>query len=149
MDPLSILSVSSNIVAFIDFACKLVSKGHKIYQSADGILIDFCDLSETAAHLLELSRHVRASSQSVNGSSRGQVTQFDGQLLRICTGCENVAQQLRGAVEDLRVNGRRSKWKSTRQAFKSVFGQQAVNDLKTRLEGWRNPLMMALLFTLK
>jgi len=44
------------MIAFTEFTGKLVSKWHKIPRSADGIPIDFCNLSEAEAHVIELRK---------------------------------------------------------------------------------------------
>jgi len=36
MDPISIVSLASNVMQFIDFTAQLVSKGNKIGESAHG-----------------------------------------------------------------------------------------------------------------
>jgi hypothetical protein len=37
MDPLSTLSLASNIVQFVDFSCRLISETRKVYNSATGL----------------------------------------------------------------------------------------------------------------
>lgn len=51
MDPLTALGLASNIVQFVDFASKLISQSHEIYQSADGALEDNVALEHVAKNL--------------------------------------------------------------------------------------------------
>lgn len=46
MDPLSSLGVAGNVIQFIDFGIKLVSRFKQIYRSADGALQENNDLSD-------------------------------------------------------------------------------------------------------
>lgn len=46
MDPLSSLEVAGDVIQFVDFGIKLVSRFKEIYRSADGALQEKDDLSE-------------------------------------------------------------------------------------------------------
>lgn len=46
MDPLSSLGVAGNVIQFVDFGIKLVSRFNQIYRSADGALQENTQLSE-------------------------------------------------------------------------------------------------------
>ncbi|KAF7536583.1 hypothetical protein G7054_g4457 [Neopestalotiopsis clavispora] len=147
MDPLSILSLTSGVIQLIDFSSKLVSKGHKIHNSTNGLLIDFADLSTAAAHLLELNEQLK---YSVPGGSRTrQPDPVHAKLFEVCDSCTSVAKELIAAIDQLRVRGRRTKWKSVRQAFKSIYGQHVINEMKERLESHRKVLDTCLLIALK
>lgn len=71
-------------------------------------------------------------------------------ILRVINkGCFRVACELTEALESLRYNGRRSKWKSMRQAFKSIYGQSRINDLRAQLENYRATLDTCLLVAMR
>lgn len=38
MDPLTAFGLAANVLAFVDFAGKLISKGYEIYSSSSGVL---------------------------------------------------------------------------------------------------------------
>lgn len=147
MDPLSILSLAGSVIQLIDFSSKLVSKGYKIYNSANGLLIDYADLSSAATHLLRLNEQLK---QSVAGNSRiRNPDPTHTTLLEVCDSCTLVARQLITAIDQLRVRGRRTRWKSVRQAFKSIYGQHVINEMKAKLESHRKVLDTCLLLALK
>lgn len=147
MDPMSIISLTGNIIQFIQFAAQLVSKGRKISESKEGALIDHVDLSATATHLVDLSKHVTSSLRTLNSSRSPSET--DQKLRAVCQECSTIASELIGVLERLRLHDRRSKWRSTRQAFKSICGQKTVNNLKARLESFRGVLDTTLLVALR
>ena len=147
MDPMSIISLTGNIIQFVQFAAQLVSKGRKISESKEGALIDHVDLSATATHLVDLSKHVSGSLRTLDSSRSPSTT--DQKLRAVCQECSTIASELIAVLERLRLHGKRSKWRSTRQAFKSICGQKTVNDLKTRLDSFRGVLDTTLLVALR
>lgn len=147
MEPLSIISLTGNIIQFIEFTAQLVSKGRKINDSKEGALIDHVDLSTTSNHLVELSKYVSNSLRS-QGSSQ-ELSPLDRRLQEVCGGCWVVASELIDMLDKLRLQGKRSRWRSLRQAFKSICGQQKVNNLKARLDQYRGILDTTLLVALR
>ncbi len=55
MDPLTSLSLASNVIQIVDFSTQLVSKGYKIYKSADGTLAENVDIEAVTHSLKTLS----------------------------------------------------------------------------------------------
>lgn len=54
-DPVSAVSLASSVVQLIDFVSKLISKGYKYYESADGALIEHSEQAAVAANLVNLT----------------------------------------------------------------------------------------------
>jgi hypothetical protein len=54
MEPLAALGIASNIIQIVDFASRLVSRGHELYQSADGRLAGHDVLDSAAENLSTL-----------------------------------------------------------------------------------------------
>jgi hypothetical protein len=61
MDPLSAVSIASNVIQFVDFACKLVSGSRQLHKSLDGVLSDKVIVEVLADDLESLSTNLRKS----------------------------------------------------------------------------------------
>jgi hypothetical protein len=61
MDPFTILQAAGSIVQFIDFTGKLISKGHRIYQSADGNLVENAELEAITRNIIALNNNIAKS----------------------------------------------------------------------------------------
>jgi hypothetical protein len=58
LDPLTALSLAGNILQFIDFAAKVVSKCRGIHKSPDGVLPEDQELELVASDLARLSKRL-------------------------------------------------------------------------------------------
>jgi hypothetical protein len=144
VDPFSALGVAGNIVQFLDFGSKLVSKGKEIYTSADGSSVTNVELEFISQDL-----HSIADSLSPNSSpSSSQNSNLgDDEMRRLATSCKAVAEELLGVVRDLKVeeNCKHRKWKSFRQALKSVWKDGDIQSLQDRIDGFRRQLTIRLI----
>ena len=60
-DPLTTLALVGNVVQFIDFGCKLVSKTAELAQSAEGVLKENADLEVTTTDSISISNGLRST----------------------------------------------------------------------------------------
>ena len=112
------ISLAGSIVQFLGFATKLVSKGHALYKSSKGFLAE--SLSATTSFL-------------------------DQQSLRsIAKSCDNVAKDLIYILKRLKIQGPHRTWKSVRQTFKSVWNKAHIDELRGRMEGYREQMIFDL-----
>jgi hypothetical protein len=140
LDPLSALSVAASLIQFLDFAVKIVSKGHRIFHSPCGILPENDEL-ETAADRLRalvqvLRRSVALSEQTLGG---------------LCDESTNIAEELIAELERFKVpNGCKNRpWKSLRQALKSVWSKDKLIKLEKRLRAVDEQLKAEILILLR
>jgi hypothetical protein len=61
IDPLSALGLAANVVQFIEFAAKLISKGHRIHKAADGALVENLELEAIIHRIRRLNDEIHAS----------------------------------------------------------------------------------------
>ena len=147
MDPLSAISLAANIAQFLDYATKLVSKGHALYKSSEGALAENLDLEAIANSLTDVNSRVVQSYCRIPGtaSSTATTSVLDQQSLKsIAESCDKVAKQLLDILQRLKVQGSHRKWKSVRQAFKSVWNKAHIDDLRKRMEGYREQMIFHL-----
>ncbi|KAI0964857.1 hypothetical protein F4678DRAFT_454640 [Xylaria arbuscula] len=127
MDPLTTVGLLSNVVQFIDFAARLLSKGRELYKSADGYLIETSELVKVTEH----TSHLNKKLANDLGSS------VPRQLATIIEGCQDVSGELLSALGQLKVQGRMGRFKTIRQALKTVLSKEKIRDLELRLDRFR------------
>src|SRR5579871_6769347 len=121
MDPLSVLSVASNIVQFVDFGLRVVSKGNQIYRSVDGRLAENLDLEIVTSDLLLLQHKLQRCIPVSSGTS--PVSEDTQALQSLCQSCTTTAERLLERLNMAKAQGRFRRWKSLRQALKSVWSK--------------------------
>ncbi|KPM46174.1 hypothetical protein AK830_g275 [Neonectria ditissima] len=102
MDPLSALSIAASLVQFIDFSSRLLIHTREIYHSAKGQTEETVELSTVASDLSELSRNIKAQSDSLRKASPAQGSSEE-KLLRVCLQYRDVSQALEDALDQLRL----------------------------------------------
>jgi preprotein translocase subunit SecA len=157
------LSLAANIFQVIEFSAKIVSKGKELYKSEDGVLRENEATETVASRLQEMSQRLISSLASEKGLSKEkgkeqlkitikfptedsenhEISKSDDKLLRkICANCVALSQELLDHMGKLRVpkdSGNR-KWKSFRQALKSVWSKKGVDEMARRLADARKDL---------
>jgi hypothetical protein len=141
MDGLSALSVAASVTQFIEFGCSLVSKSKEIYASREGASIRQIEMESATRRLVELSGRMKASAGLEAQASRVLLAE-NVALDKICEGCTSLAQELICKLEKLRVQdgARHRKFKSFRQALKSVWSKGAVEGIARRLNAYQKEL---------
>lgn len=140
LEPLATIGLVSNIVQFVDFSNKILSKTKKFYRSADGTLEENNNAELAAKRLVELSTAL----QTTAGFSNGDET-----LQKICKECNEMAEELLKALEELKVNGTNSKWKSVRKALKSVCRKEEIDGIQNRLASFREEMNLHIVVDLR
>ena len=147
MDPISAVGLAANIAQFVDFGIKAVSKGNQIYRSCDGRLREHQDLAIVTNDLLllqtKLSEGLRP--QGVSGCPNE-----DNQALEILASASNeLANQLLGRLNRAKASGQHLRWKSLRQALKSVCTKKDVDEIAHRMTMLRDELNTRILVSLR
>jgi len=168
MDPLTALGLASNIVQFVDFASKLISQSHEIYRSADGALEDNVVLEYVAKNLSRLGDELKSKQADIKTGREAlarerdwakkdgrvipepeKVTAAGKQLQQLSKECSAVSNELLQELEKLKIKEPHKRWESFRQALNSVWSQEKIRALETRLEGIRKQLDTTLLVCLR
>jgi hypothetical protein len=139
MDRLSALSVAASVAQFLEFGCSLVSKSKEIYRSAEGASSQQIEVEAATKRLVELSARIKAGAE-------------DQTLQAVCDGCVSVSQILLAKLEKLKVrDGGQSlrKYKSFRQALKSVWSKGSLDDIAKRLKTYQNEMDAHVLVSLR
>ena len=145
LDPLTALSLASNVVQFLDFSAKLVGKGNELYKSADGSSIGNAELESIAKDLQELHERLQQAPPS-----SATVTESNLALRKLSKQCSSVAGELLDALEKLKVHGSSNRrWKSFRQALKGLMKKDEVDAIAQRLQHFRNELNIHILVSMR
>ncbi|KAH6678314.1 hypothetical protein B0J14DRAFT_650537 [Halenospora varia] len=142
LDPLTALGLASNLISLIEFSGKLLSKSHAIYTSANGALPENIEIEKTAEALRTLNAKIKFE---ILKDGR---TKSEDALRKLCEDCDGVAGELLRALEKLKVGGRKTRWKSFRQALKSVMGKGEIEGISKRLDNCRAQLSLSFLVEL-
>jgi hypothetical protein len=150
LDPLSALSVAASVVQFVDFASKIICKGKEVYASTDGVLQENMQNETVTARLLEMTKRLKKPLVQVGSSSEEERAQHR-RLHEICKECSEISKELLQHLGDLKVpkGSEHRRWKSFRQALKSVWEKQAIDSMAKRLEGLRTELHTHILVVLR
>jgi hypothetical protein len=122
-DAFSALGLAGNIITFVDFTWKLLSGAHDIYRSHSGT-------SEGNELLQIIARDVSSLSNAVLAE---QSSFEDSNLYGLATETKRVADEVVNALEKLKVQGTKSRWKSLRAALKDVWSREEIENLEQRL----------------
>lgn len=132
MDPLSAVSLAGTVVQFLDFGIKLVAKTHEIYNSAEGAEVRNIELDAIAQNFVSLNQRVRNRSRQVCAYA---ISEDEKALEAMTEQCNKVGEELIDALQKAKVQGAHKRWKSVRQALKSVL----------RLKQYREQIVVVLL----
>jgi hypothetical protein len=130
MEVLAIVGLVGNIIQFVDFSGKLISKSVQLYQSREGALAENIDTETATNHLLLLNDKLKDTATSTG----------DRTLKDLCEACHTVARELLEALDEVKVKGKQQKWKSIRKALNSVWSKEHIAQLEQRLANLRKEL---------
>jgi len=148
LDPISALSLAAAVVQFVDFSSKLVSKGYHLYHSVGGALPQNLELEAVASELSQLATRLRYHDRS---GDLTKLSKEEKSLDAMSEQCTNIADELLSRLEKLKVEkgAKHRAWKSFRQALKSVWNKDELDELSERLLGYRDQLQFQILLSMK
>jgi hypothetical protein len=161
IDPLSALSVAACVVQFVDFAHRIVSKGRQLYSSPNGALRDNEETETATKHLQSLAETLKESIEEIPPTKRAPPARANKRvkdeyrqevrLRQICAECDDLSTELMQRLRDLKVpkGEEHRKWRSFRQALKSVWSKKEVDEMATKLDGLRKELDSQVLVLLR
>jgi len=94
------LSLAANIVQFVDFSSKLVSKGYRVYRSADSILPYNFEMEAIVRDLPQLTTRLRSRTDL---GSRSKSTKAELALEALAKRCDKIAVVLLDWLARLKV----------------------------------------------
>jgi hypothetical protein len=139
METLAIIGLVGNIVQFVDFSGKLISKSAELYRSTEGALAENIDIETATNHLVQLNNKLKDTAGATS----------DGALENLCTSCGAAAHELLTALDNIKARGEKDKWKSVRKALHSVWSKDKIKELERRLARFREDLNLHVVVNLR
>ena len=137
------VGLSSNILQFIDFSCKLFDKIKKISESEASSTEDAEILEKITRNFQALCTKLTQSRKNVQGQSIAMQPAKDP-LVEVAQGCEGAAAELLSTLQRLRAKDPNSRRSNIMAAFRTTWHERQVKDMQTRLEMYRSQLMIHL-----
>ncbi|KAM7185527.1 hypothetical protein V8F33_012337 [Rhypophila sp. PSN 637] len=121
MDPISALAHAGNIIRFLEFGFKIVTKASNIHDAGSGIEYTHLEIVTT-----DLQGYIEKLRSGLEAN--------DLEFRELCDLCPDVAAEMLQALQALMLPGKPSRWKSFCQALKSILGTERIVELTRRLE---------------
>jgi hypothetical protein len=129
------------------FGSNLVSKTRQIYSQ--GALSDHVECESATRRLVELTKQITNSLTDLG--SLGALSLDSQALQKICENCVELSNELLSRRADLHVDEthKARKWKSFRQALKTVWSKKNIDDISGRLRACKDELNLHLIMVIK
>jgi hypothetical protein len=142
LDPLTVLSLASNIVQVVDFTGRVIAKCRHIHIS--GQLPEHHELEITTADLSRISTQLRGKTEPMKPTDvRGfglseemkheQIKEWEKEhaLWELSDTCVRIADDLLGRLNKYKVpeGSARTRWKSFREALETVWKKKDLDEL--------------------
>lgn len=137
-EALAAVSLTANILEFLTFGLKVISKGQRTYRSNDGILTENADLEHVTSDLLVLQTKLQRDIDPV--ALRSDYSEEDEALRLLLEASNKAAKELLVRLNKAKGQGRFRQWKSPRQAVKSVWCETDIDEMAVRLAHFRDQL---------
>jgi hypothetical protein len=145
MDPLTAISLASSIAQFVHFGLSFCSLTRKIYHAGSGEAN--LDLQIVTGDIIRVNERLKADQELP--APIGCHTREEAALLELVNECLTIGNELKDRLSDLHLDGERGKWKSIRQAMKTIWNREKLDDLATRLQAFRAQLQFHHIASLK
>lgn len=139
VDPLTALGAVANITQFIEFAVKILTNSRNICASASGRLVEHEDLNIVTDDISNLTEKL-LESLAVTAASNNNLTADEQALCDLCKECVKVSQELTQALEKLKSQDKPGKFWSFRQALKSMYRKDEIDNLDKRVKMYKEEL---------
>jgi hypothetical protein len=150
MDAVTALGVAAAAAQFVDFGTKIVSKTRQLHDSISGALPENIEIEAASKRLSGMVPTLQTGKPAQGYSGLQTILPSDRILEDICRGCLDVSKELIPRLEKLKVmGGSHRKWKSFRQALKSVWSKESIREIRERLLAYQVQLDTHTLLYLK
>lgn len=147
LEPISALSVAAAVVQFAEFCSKLISKGNQYHRSTDGALVEHTELTAAAASLVNLTKDLDGSLKLIR--QPGKISSEEESLKAVLEDCRKIASEFVAVLDTFKVPAVHKRWKSFRQAFKTMWNKDKIEEMLRRLNVAREQLVIHLLVVLR
>ena len=121
MEPLSAIAVAAAVLQFVELCSKIVSEALRIYPSGDASLDKNHELELVTNDLLVLQTKLDLTAQQ---SEDGHLNDDQAAFKRLNIAANQLTKALLARLNAVKAQGRFRRWKSFRQAIKSITSQR-------------------------
>ena len=146
MDPLSALSLASNVVQLVDFGSRLISKSQEVYKSADGTSNVNGNLETITKDLTRICSSLIQPEHYIN---KEQASVPEIALIPLCRSCKKLGDEFLSVLKTLKVKGRHQKWSTVRQALRTAWKESTILSYEKRLGDFRSQIVAHLISILR
>ncbi|KAI1780527.1 hypothetical protein F4818DRAFT_9308 [Hypoxylon cercidicola] len=148
MEALVAVGLASNVLQFVDFATKLVSKAKELRQ--DAVSSDHKDYDAIAAHLQVLARKVGTSAHSIAQSS-ATASPEEKALQPVADGCCELARKLSKRLNDLDLLSAQSGslLRRGKAAWRWVWNKKEIEEIAERLHYFGSQLSLHMTYQVR
>ncbi|KAL9616887.1 MAG: hypothetical protein Q9160_008276 [Pyrenula sp. 1 TL-2023] len=144
LDPITAIGLTCNVAQLVEISWKVCSKSKLIYK--DGALPEHRDTQTVTVDLKKI--HSKLSDFLDRGKDADNLSEEDQDLLILCQSSDGIADELLKQLGKLQLSGDGKRWKSVRQALKSVWLKSELDQTSSRLQTYRTQLNTRLLVSL-
>lgn len=147
MDPASALSAAAAVFQFIDFGAKLISKTWQIHNHGKGLPVEHRLVRDASLTLKQQCKILQTHASTSKHSPKiplGRQT-----LNHVVSRSVKLAEELSSVFEELYRAGGARVFKSFRQALKSVWNKERVENMRCVLNDVRAELTLSMLIVIR
>ena len=151
MDGLAALSLAGNIIQFVDFGTKLLSRAEELYRSSRGSLGVNDEIELVTANLKDLITKLRVSfpKKDEDEDLCEQDQTHLASFRKVCDEAVKVADELVERLEKLKFSGKFKGLRCLQHAVKTVWSEREVAVLMRRLLTLKETLESHVLFSIR
>ncbi|KAI0469619.1 hypothetical protein F4859DRAFT_136718 [Xylaria cf. heliscus] len=172
MDPLTALGLAGNVITFIDFTNKFVSKTVQVYQSVDGaskdakmienVTRDFIFLVSGLSQPAQGSLEIKINPKTYEGTVKCLVghstilshcifhrNSTTDPIARIAVACSAIAQEIIDRLEKMKRKNENKIWSSLKLALQELYHESELENLNRTLSLYKQELGLHILLSLR
>lgn len=141
LDPLTAISLAGNVVQFVEFSGRIISKTRELTKSSHGTTEEAYNAEILIRDLVRITQQVKDGARTASSSS----TEEDKGLERLCNGCISLSERLIKSLEKLKLKEGAGKRQAFIHALKSVWLQKELESGERQLATYRGQLEVRVL----
>ncbi|RYP34314.1 hypothetical protein DL767_004308 [Monosporascus sp. MG133] len=148
MEALAAVSLSSNILQFVELSAKLVRTANELRHDAS--TSENKDHAAIAEHLETIANGVKASAQEIEGASAA-VSPEEKALLPVAEGCSALAQDLLRQLKACGVGAQQAdkRFNRAKRTLRCMWNKREIDEINTRLQYFRSELGLHMTYGIK
>jgi uncharacterized protein (DUF342 family) len=136
MDPITAIGLASSLITFVDFATKIVAGTYEVYNSVTGTTIGNAHIDTVIGDLKGVAAELEIDLPGISKHERA--------LKDLASNCQKDGNELLRLLDTIKVDGKRSTWKSFKTTLISIRKQKEIVGLQKRLSDYRSQILLRL-----